>query len=379
MRQNPVFSLSLRERAGVREAASAKPARPRTNPAPNAAGFGPSSPPHPNPLPEGEGAACHTRPPPALKLCRLLIPAAALLLAAATPARAVDVSNLAGIEDDPCFQQTHQRVLDSQLGAIESQIVAACTDAHGNPTDAMALLTERAKAPPWLPPASGGLNAASVLVAALIELAILSSLLGVDAGYAARALGLAVPALATPAILAVRLLAALLLTALMTLPGLMALGAAGLLAIAIRACRWRSPQPPAAPAETAGRLATGIGLLGTDLLANLPVTLGIAAASRGSLLLAAGGVLAAAAAARLLHPALARLLQRRPVLARAAGALIAAIAGHAALSDPGIAPLGAVPIPLLLAVPACLAGLALIVARRPFSACRPVLRTPNGG
>ena len=316
---------------------------------------------------------------PAMKLHRLLIPAVAALLLAATPALAVDVSNLAGIEDDPCFQQTHQRVLDGQIGAIESGIVAACTDAHGNPTDAMALLTERAKAPPWLPPASGGLNAGSVLVAALIELAILTSLLGVDAGYAARALGLAVPTLATPGILAVRMLAALLLTTLMTLPGLMVLGAAGLLAVAVRSCRWLGPQPPAAPVETAGRLANGTGLLGTDLLANLPVTLAIAAASRGSLLLAAGGVLAAAAAARLLHPALARLLQRRPVLSRAAGASIAAIAGHAALSDPGIAPLGAVPLPLLLAVPACLAALAMIAARRPISARRPVLRTPNGG
>ena len=310
---------------------------------------------------------------------RLLLPAA-LLLASIIPAAAVDVSNLAGSEDDPCFQQTHQRVLDSQLGAIESQIVAACTDAHGNPTDAMALLTERAKAPPWLPPASGGLNATAVLLLALAELAILASLLGVDAGYAARALGLVAPTFATPAIIAVRVLAAMLLTALTTLPGLTMLAAAGLLAVAIRTCRWRGPQPSTVPVGTAGLLATGIGVLGTDLLANIPATLGIAAASHGSLLLAVGGVLAAAAAVRLLHPAGARLLRRRPVLVRAAGALIAAVAGLAALSDPGLALLGTVPVPLLLAVPACLAGLALIAARRPSAAGRPALRTPlNGG
>ncbi len=298
-----------------------------------------------------------------------------LLLAAVTPAGAVDVSNLAGIEDDPCFQQTRQRVLDSQLGAIESGIVAACTDARGNPTDAMALLTERAKAPPWLPPASGGMDATAVLLAALAQLAILAALLGVDAGYAARALGLALPAAAVPAIVAVRALAAVLLTALATLPGLTALAALALLAFAVRASRWRGPQPPAAgPAEPAGRLATGIGVLGTDLLANLPVSLGIAAASRGSPVLAVAGVLAAAGAARLLHPALARL-RLRPVLTQAAGALIAAIAGLAALSDPGLAALGAMPVPLLLAAPACMAVLALVAGRLP-SARRHILRTP---
>ena len=299
-----------------------------------------------------------------------------LLLAAPTPAGAVDVSNLASVEDDPCFQQTHQRVLDSQLRAIESQIVAACTDARGNPTDAMALLTERAKAPPWLPPASGGMDATAVLLAALVQLAILAALLGVDVGYAARALGVsalgvgasgvALPAAAVPVIVAVRALAAGLLTALAALPGLTVLAALGLLAFAVRTCRWRGPQPPAAsPAEPAGRLAVGVGVLGTDLLANLPVSLGIAVASRGSLVLAVAGVLAAAGAARLLHPALARRLLLRPVLARAAGALIAAVAGLAALSDPGLAALGAMPVPLLLAVPACLAVLALIAGRRP--------------
>ncbi len=285
---------------------------------------------------------------------RLLAPAcAALLIASAlTPASAVDVSNLAAIEDDPCFQQTHQRVLDRQLGAIESQIVAACTDAHGNPTEAMALLTERAKAPPWLPPASGGMGATAVLL-------------------------LALPAAAVPAIVAARALAAVLLTALAALPGLTVLAALGLLAFAVRACRWRGPQPPAAagPVEAVGRLAGGIGVLGTDLLANLPVSLGIAAASRGSLALAAAGVLAAAGAARLLHPALARLLLRRPVLAQAAGGLIAAIAGLAALQDPGFAALGAMPAPLFLAVPACLAVLALVAGRRPLR--RPPLRAPH--
>ena len=288
-----------------------------------------------------------------------------LLLGAVTPAGAVDVSNLAGIEDDPCFQQTHQRVLDSQLGAIESQIVTACIDARGNPTDAMALLTERAKAPPWLPPASGGMDATAVLLAALVQLAILAVLLGVDAGYAARALGLALPAAAVPAIIAVRALAAVLLTALAALPGLTMLAALGLLAFAVRACRWRGPQPPATGAAAAGRLATAAAVLGTDLLANLPVSLGIAVASRGSSVLAVAGVLAAAGAARLLHPRLAQLLLRRPVLARTAGALVAAVAGLAALSDPGLAALGAVPVPLLLAVPACLAVLALIAGRRP--------------
>ncbi len=310
---------------------------------------------------------------------RLLAPAcAALLIASAlTPASAVDVSNLAAIEDDPCFQQTHQRVLDRQLGAIESQIVAACTDAHGNPTEAMALLTERAKAPPWLPPASGGMGATAVLLLALAQLAILAPLLGVDAVYAGRALGLALPAAAVPAIVAARALAAVLLTALAALPGLTVLAALGLLAFAVRACRWRGPQPPAAagPVEAVGRLAGGIGVLGTDLLANLPVSLGIAAASRGSLALAAAGVLAAAGAARLLHPALARLLLRRPVLAQAAGGLIAAIAGLAALQDPGFAALGAMPAPLFLAVPACLAVLALVAGRRPLR--RPPLRAPH--
>ncbi len=294
-----------------------------------------------------------------------------LLLAAPTPASAVDVSNLASVEDDPCFQQTHQRVLDSQLRAIESQIVAACTDAHGNPTDAMALLTERAKAPPWLPPASGGMDAAAVLLAALAQLAILAVLLGVDASYAVRALGVGalgvtLPAAAVPVIVAVRGLAAVLLTALAALPGLTVLAALGLLAFAVRTCRWRGPQLPAtSPAEPAGRLAVGVSVLATDLLANLPVSLGIAVASRGSLVLAVAGVLAAAGAARLLHPALARLLLLRPVLTQAAGALIAAVAGLAALSDPGLAALGAMPIPLLLAVPACLAVLALIAGRRP--------------
>ncbi len=290
-----------------------------------------------------------------------------LLLAAAgtTPAGAVDVSHLASVEEDPCFQQAHQRALDHGLGVIESQIVAACTDAHGNPTDAMALLTERAKAPPWLPPASGGMGSRTVLVLAVLQLAILASLLGVDAGYAGRALGLALPVAAVTALVAGRLLAALVLTALLALPGVTVIVALGMLAFAVRASRWRGPQLAAGPAEPSGRLAGGIGVLGTDLIGNLPATLGIALASRGSLLLAACGVLAAMGAARLLHPVLTRLMLQRPVLPRAAAALVAVVAGLAVLSDPGIAAFGPAPVPLLLAVPALFAVLALAAGYRP--------------
>ena len=283
------------------------------------------------------------------------------------PARAVDVSSLSDIESDPCFQQAHQRALDHHLGVIESQIVAACTDAHGNPTEAMALLTERAKAPPWLPPAAGGLSATAVLLAALAELVVVAILLGVDVGYSARALAVTPPLGQVPgavAILAARLVAAAMLTLLVALPGLTILMSVGLLILAIRVCRWRGPSSThdAAPGRDAGRVARAIAMLGTDLLANAPVTLGIAAVARGSIVLALAGVLVAAGAARLLHPGLGQRMMRRPVLGRAAGGVIAWIGGMAALSDPAFASLGPPPLFVIALVPAGLAGLALVLA-----------------
>lgn len=281
------------------------------------------------------------------------VSAVALMLAAALsqPAWAVDVSNLSSIEADPCFQQAHQRALDSNLGVIESQIVAACTDAHGNPTEAMALLKDRARLPPWLPPAAGGFGATTVLAAALAELAALALLLGVDLGYAARALDMVPsPGIALPfGQVATRLAMAALLTALATLPTATILLALGLLVFAVRACRWTAPQAADSEKAAGGMFA----ILATDLLGNLPVSLGIAAVSRGSFVLAGGGVLLAALAARLLHPTFTRLLRQRPVMVRVAAAVLAAIAGSAALSDsalpalPGVASLA---IPLGLAV-----------------------------
>ena len=50
-------SLSLRERAGVREAASTELRRVGSKLRSFSAGFGPLGLPHPGPLPEGEGAA----------------------------------------------------------------------------------------------------------------------------------------------------------------------------------------------------------------------------------------------------------------------------------------------------------------------------------
>jgi hypothetical protein len=298
----------------------------------------------------------------------------ALLLSAVSPgARAVDVSNLSDIEADPCFQQAHQRALGHQLGVIESQIVAACTDAHGNPTDAMALLTERAKAPPWLPPASGGMSATGALLAALAQLAVVVALLGVDVGYAARAIGLPPQSAAVASgLVAARLIVALALTALAALPGMTILAAVGLLLFAARMCRWLGPLPPAGPSSASGLGAAGrIALLGTDLFGNAVVTLGIAAASRGSLALAGGGVLVAVPAARLLHPMLSRLLTRRPTLARGAGALVAWVAGLAALSDQAMPTFDTPATLALSAVPAALVVLAAIAGRR-----RPAIHAP---
>lgn len=286
---------------------------------------------------------------------------APLLAGLALQAGAVDVSQLADIESDPCFQQVHGRELDAHLGAIESQIVTACTDAHGNPTAAMALLTERMKAPPWLPPAAGGMSAAAVLLAALAQLAAIVALLAVGVGYAPRALGLRPPGAGLAAgILAARLAAALLLTVLLVLPGLSLIGGIGLFAVAMRVCRWPGPVPATAATASQSGVAQTVALLGTDLLGNAAVSVGIAAVSRGSLVLAAGGVLAAALVPRLLHPALTRLLLARPVCALVAGALVAWIAGRAAALDPA---LGTVPPLVSWLAPFVLAGLAVGATR----------------
>lgn len=291
-----------------------------------------------------------------------------MLLAVTGPTGAVDVSHLSDIEQDPCFQQAHQRALDHQLGVIESQIVDACIDAHGNPTEAIALLTERAKTPSWLPPASGRMSATGVLLAVLAELAVLSVLLGVDIGYASRALGLPLPsAPMSIALLVARLGVALLMTGLVALPGLDIVLCIGLLIFAVRICRWHAPTLPAefTPDDPSGQVANSLSMIVTDLLGNSAITFGIAVASRGSLIVATAGVLVAALAARLLHRRLGALLQRRPIVTRAAGAAVATIAGLAALADPALSILASTSMLVLAMVPLCCAGAVLIVGLRP--------------
>jgi hypothetical protein len=319
----------------------------------------------------------------ATRMPRAALIALCLMLFALPQALAVDVSNLAAIESDPCFQQAHGRALDNHLPVIESQIVTACTEAHGNPTDAMVILTAMAAAPPWLPPASGGMTATSVLIAVLAELLVLATLLGVDIGYASRALGLPAPSVGvSAATIAARLVAALALTALAEVPGLTILAAAVLLFFAVRASRWRGPRLAQPLRDEAPRpLAGGLASLGTDLLGNLPVLIGISAVSRASLALAAVGVLAAAAAARLLHPMLARSLMRHPWLTRSSGALIAAVAGFAAMSDTIFSDVGPMPTPVLVLIPLVLAGLVAIAGKRLTGGApeHPQARAPMAG
>ena len=294
--------------------------------------------------------------------------ALALLCLLTTPAHAVDVSHLSDIEADPCFQQVHARELSAHLGAIESQIVGACADARGNPTQAMAILTELVRQPPWLPPAAGRMSATGVLVSAVAELAAVAVLLGAGLGYAARALGLPAPdAGMSVAIVAERVLLAVLLTVLARVPGVTVLAAAGLLTFAVRARFWSGPRSAAAPSP-GGRGQT-LALLGTDLLGAFPVSIGIAALARGSPVLAVFGVLASAAAS-LVHPGLARVLVW-PGMTAAASAVLEALVGLAALTDQVW---GAVPWPVSAGLPAGLAALIVLLGR--WSRAQPGLARP---